>query len=176
MIRTNKVNRVNINNILDKKSYSYSDNQNLFFKEPKNITKKIILNRTENIKSISRKKKPFLDNSIKSSLNKTVKDFKSKINLKRAYVVNKPLDLNKCKYFLNSIQKIQIKPKENEINGREDSLTTFSNLENDSKTNEDTTIFKLKKRYTSSQIPNDKPKVSLQRKLFLNKLKADLLK
>jgi hypothetical protein len=77
---------------------------------------------------------------------------------------------------MKRIQNIKIKTKENQINGKEDSLITFSNLDNDSKTNEDTTIFRLKKRYTNSQIPNYRPKVSFQRKLFLNKLKADLLK
>ena len=177
MIRANKENSININNISDKKQETYSDNQNSFLNRQNNITKKIILNRTENTKNISPKKKSFLDDSIKSSLNKTVVNpFKSKINLKRAYVVNKPSDLNKCKYFMKSIQNIKIKPKENQINGKEDSLITFSNLDNDSKTNEDTTIFRLKKRYTNLQMPNYRPKVSFQRKLFLNKLKADLLK
>ena len=177
MNRANKENSININNISDKKQETYSDNQNSFLNRQNNITKKINLNRTENTKNISPKKKSFLDDSIKSSLNKTVVNpFKSKINLKRAYVVNKPLDLNKSKYFLKSIQNIKIKPKENQINGKGDSLITFSNLDNDSKTNEDTTIFRLKKRYINLQMPNYKPKVSFQRKLFLNKLKADLLK
>ena len=177
MNRINKANEIKMINKLDKKSDSFFNNQNLFLKNSRITTQNIIHNRTENNKSISPKKKYILDNSVKSSLNKTINNFKSKINLKKSYIKNKSLNSNNCKYILKNIQKIQIRPKENEINRREEHLTTtLSNIENDSKSNEDTTTIRLKKRYISSQIPNDISKVSFQRKLFFNKLKSDLLK
>ena len=177
MNRINKANEIKMINKLDKKSDSFFNNQNLFLKNSRITTQNIIHNRTENNKSISPKKKYILDNSVKSSLNKTINNFKSKINLKKSYIKNKSLNSNNCKYILKNIQKIQIRPKENDINRREEHLTTtLSNIENDSKANEDTTTIRLKKRYISSQIPNDISKVSFQRKLFFNKLKSDLLK
>ena len=177
MNRINKANEIKMINKLDKKSDSFFNNQNLFLKNSRITTQNIIHNRTENNKSISPKKKYILDNSVKSSLNKTINNFKSKINLKKSYIKNKSLNSNNCKYILKNIQKIQIRPKENEINRREEHLTTtLSNIENDSKTNEDTTMIRLKKRFISSQIPNDISKVSFQRKLFFNKLKSDLFK
>ena len=177
MNRINKANEIKMINKLDKKSDSFFNNQNLFLKNSRITTQNIIHNRTENNKSISPKKKYILDNSVKTSLNKTINNFKSKINLKKSYIKNKSLNSNNCKYILKNIQKIQIRPKENDINRREEHLTTtLSNIENDSKANEDTTMIRLKKRYISSQIPNDISKVSFQRKLFFNKLKSDLLK
>ena len=177
MNRINKANEIKMINKLDKESDSFFNNQNLFLKNSNNVTSNIILNSTENNKSISPKKKYILDNSNKASLNKTKNNFKSKINLKKSYIKNDSLNSNKCKNIFRNIQKIQIRPKENEKNRRKEQLTTtFCNIENDLKTNEDTTMIRIKKRYISSQINNDISKVSFQRKLFLNKLKSDLLK
>lgn len=177
MNRINKANEIKMINKFDKESDSFFNNQNLFLKNSNNVTSNIILNSKENNKSISPKKKYILDNSIKASLNKTKNNFKSKINLKKSYIKNDSLNSNKCKNIFQNIQKIQIRPKENEKNRRKEQLTTtFGNIENDLKTNEDTTMIRIKKRYISSQINNDISKVSYQRKLFLNKLKSDLLK
>ena len=177
MNRINKANEIKMIHNLDKKSDSLFNNQNLFLKQSKNITANIMQNRTENNKSISPNKKYILDNSIKNSLNKTTNNFKSKINLKRAYIKNSSLNSNKCKYLLKNIQKIQIRPKEDDSIRREKPLTTtFSNIDNDSKTNENITMFRLKKSYISSLMPNDISKASFQRKIFFNKLKSDLLK
>ena len=89
MNRTNKMNKVNIRNIYDKKFNSNINNQNIFAQKVNNITPKKIYTRTENNKTITPKKKYILDNSIKPSFNKTINNFKSKINLKRAFIGNK---------------------------------------------------------------------------------------
>ena len=176
MNRTNKMNKVNIRNIYDKKFNSNINNQNIFAQKVNNITPKKIYTRTENNKTITPKKKYILDNSIKPSFNKTINNFKSKINLKRAFIGNKQMNSNNQKYFLKNIRKELIRPSENKTQRRVERLTTFSNLENDTKTSEDITIFRLKKRFVSSQIPNIKPKYPLEKQLFVNKLKTYLLK
>ena len=76
-------------NLFNKNIDSYF-NQNLFLKKSKNITPKNIYNITEN-KNKTPIKTHTISTGFKSSLNKSINNLKSKINMKKTYVINKPI-------------------------------------------------------------------------------------
>ena len=158
-------------NLFNKNSDSYF-NQNLFLKKSKNITPKKIYNITENNNKTPIKTYT-INTGLKTSLNKSINSLKSKINMKRTCVINKPIYTSNYKYFLNNFKKIKAKIKVNKIKRKESHLATFSEIENYSKLREDMLMFKFKVKFINTRFPPKKIKLINKRKLLIQNLEKN---
>lgn len=112
-------------------------------------------------------------NKIKRPVSHNILYKKNKMNLKKVFVINKPIYYSNYKYFFDNFQKIKAKIKKNQLKRKEGHLTSYTNIEKYSKIREDMLMFRLKTKYLNTRFPKRPEKPIDKRKLLAQKLFKD---